>query len=147
MKRPHRIAGDELVLVKKSVLFPIILDVLTYDSKNMQITGVKIPIVYDTLFKVKQQQAINEVTEELNAVKREMKLRGIKILVEKRTNLSVEAQYICRGYPYYFSMLWSFVKAEVQKKLSAYFDTHRGVNNEKYIRGSREENGASPYNG
>jgi hypothetical protein len=97
----------------------------------MQITGVKIPIVYNTLFKIKQQQAIKEVMEELNAVKREMKLRGIKILVEKRTNLRVEAQYLCRGYPYQFFMLWDFVKAEVQKKLSAYFDTHRGVHNEK----------------
>jgi hypothetical protein len=131
MKRPHKIADDELVLVKKSVLFPIILDVLTYDTKNMQITGVKIPIVYNMLFKIKQQQAIKEVMEELNVVKREMKLRGIKILVEKRTNLSVEAQYLCRGYPYHFSMLWDFVKAEVQKKLSVYFDTHRGIYNEK----------------
>jgi hypothetical protein len=97
----------------------------------MQITGVKIPIVYDMFFKIKQQQAIQEVTGELNAVKREMKLHGIKILVEKRTKLSMEAQYLCRGYPYHFSMLWGFVKAEVQKKLSVYFDIQQGVQYEE----------------
>jgi hypothetical protein len=131
MNRPHKMADDELILVKKSLLFPIILDVLTYDTKNMQITGVKIPIVYDMFFKIKQQQAIQEVTGELNAVKREMKLHGIKILVEKRTKLSMEAQYLCRGYPYHFSMLWGFVKAEVQKKLSVYFDIQQGVQYEE----------------
>jgi hypothetical protein len=122
MKRPHIIAEDELILVKKSLLFPIILDVLSYDTKNMQITGVKIPIIYNLLLKGKQQQAVNDLMTELHAVKREMKLRGIKILVEKRTNLSMEADYLCRGYPYHFSMLWGFVKAEVQKKLGVYFD-------------------------
>jgi hypothetical protein len=127
MKRPHKITEDELVLVKKTLLFPIILDVLTHDTKHMQITGVKIPIIYNQLLKGKQQQAINDVMEELNAVKREMRLQGLKILAEKRTNLSIEAEYLCRGYPYHFSMLWGFVKAEVQKKLSVYFDTHRGV--------------------
>lgn len=127
MKRPHRIAEDELILVKKSLLFPIILDVLSHDTKNMQITGVKIPIMYNLHLKGKQQQAVNDVMAELSTVKREMRLRGIKILVEKRTNLSIEAEYLCRGYPYHFSMLWGFVKAEVQKMLGVYFDTHRGV--------------------
>jgi hypothetical protein len=130
MKRPHKIAEDELILVKNSLLFPIILDVLSHDTKNMQITGVKIPIIYNLLLKGKQQQAVDDVMAELSAVKREMRLRGIKILGEKRTNLSIEAEYICRGYPYHFSMLWGFVKAEVQKKLSVYFDTHRGVTHE-----------------
>jgi hypothetical protein len=128
MNRPQKMADDELILVKKSLLYPIILDVLMHDTKNMQITGVKIPMVYSTLFTMKQQQAIKEVTQELNALKREMKIRGIKILTEKRTKLSIEAQYLCRGYPYQFSMLWGFVKAEVQKKLSVYFNTGQGVN-------------------
>lgn len=127
MKRPHKITEAELILVKKSLLFPVVLDVLTHDTKNMQITGVKIPIIYNLLLKGKQQQAINDVMEELHAVKREMRQHGIKILMEKRTNLSIEAEYLCRGYPYHFSMLWGFVKAEVQKKLGVYFDTHRGV--------------------
>ncbi|QGQ96142.1 hypothetical protein EHS13_15290 [Paenibacillus psychroresistens] len=127
MKRPQKVTEAELVMVKKSLLFPVILDVLTYDSKHMEITGVKIPIIYNLLLKGKQQQAINDITQELNAVKREMRLCGIKILQEKRTNLSIEAEYLCRGYPYHFSMLWGFVKAEVQKKLSVYFDTHQGV--------------------
>jgi hypothetical protein len=131
MNRPQKMANDELILVKKSLLYPIILDVLTHDTKNMQITGVKIPMVYNTLFKMKQQQAIQEVTQELSVLKREMKIRGIKILTEKRTKLSIEAQYLCRGYPYQFSMLWGFVKAEVQRKLSAYFDTGPGVSHEE----------------
>jgi len=125
MKKPHIIAEDELILVKKSLLFPIILDVLSYDTKNMQITGVKIPMIYNLLLKGKQQQAIADIMAELHAVKREMRLRGIKILIEKRTNLSMDAEYLCRGYPYHFSMLWGFVKAEVQKKLSVYFDTQQ----------------------
>jgi hypothetical protein len=127
MKRPQVITEAELVMVKKSLLFPVILDVLTYDSKHMEITGVKIPIIYNLLLQGKQQQAINDITQELNALKREMRLCGIKILIEKRTKLSIEAEYLCRGYPYHFSMLWSFAKAEVQQKLSVYFDTHRGV--------------------
>src|SRR6476661_1614872 len=127
MKRPQKVTEAELIMVKKSLLYPVILDVLTYDSKHMEITGVKIPIIYNLLLKGKQQQAINDITLEMNAVKREMRLRGIKILVEKRTSLSIEAEYLCRGYPYHFSMLWGFVKAEVQKKLSVYFDTHQGV--------------------
>jgi hypothetical protein len=130
MKRPQKVTEAELVMVKKSLLFPVILDVLTYDSKHMEITGVKIPIIYNLLLKGKQQQAINDITQELNALKREMRLCGIKILLEKRTNLSIEVEYLCRGYPYHFSMLWGFVKAEVQKKLSVYFDTHQGVMHE-----------------
>jgi hypothetical protein len=127
MKRPQIITEDELLMVKKSLLFPVILDVLTYDSKHMEITGVKIPIIYNLLLQGKQQQAIKDITQELNALKRKMRLCGIKILVEKRTNLSIEAEYLCRGYPYHFLMLWGVVKTEVQQKLSVYFDTHRGV--------------------
>lgn len=116
IKVPPMQTTDEPSLVKMYVLLPILLDVLERDIAILTMVGLKLPAVYITCL----QSVQDEITVELTQLRQQMRQRGIKIYEEKRTKLALEVRYLCRGYHHHFSMLWTVVKPEIERKLSGF---------------------------
>lgn len=108
----------EILLVKERLLLPVILDVLERDVRTLEAVNLKMRSVY-----VRNLRAVQDiVTEELSRNRRRLKECGIRVYEENRTAQELQAGYVCRGYHRRFSMLWSLVKAEIERRLSVYLD-------------------------
>lgn len=103
-------------MIKQYVLLPLLLDVLERDQRALASASLKLPQVYKGLIRLLQ----NAVAADLARVRQGMREHGLKVFEERRTNLGIEARYLCRGYTYEFSMLWGLVKAELISRLCAY---------------------------
>lgn len=114
-KIPHRTEA-ELQLVKQFILLPIILDTLERDIKVMETVPLKMLNIYYQLLRGVQDL----VTADLAKVRKSLRDHGLKVYEQRRTNMGVEAAYLCRGYHHHFSMLWGVVRGEVETRLRAY---------------------------
>ncbi|MNE70179.1 hypothetical protein D3C80_1659540 [compost metagenome] len=82
----------------------------------MELANLKMSEVYGGLIGLLQKAA----TDDLSRVRKSMREHGMKVYEERRTNIGIEARYLCRGYHYEFSMLWGLVKAELISRLYTY---------------------------
>ncbi|OPA77426.1 hypothetical protein BVG16_13275 [Paenibacillus selenitireducens] len=108
----------DFTLVKQYVILPIVLDVLERDMQTIGTAPLKMPMIYVRNLRHVQ----NQVHEDLVRIRKQLRAHGLKVYEEKRTKIGVEVLYICRGYHHTFSMLWSLVKAEVERYLSEYLN-------------------------
>jgi len=107
---------EELQFVKESVILPILLDVLERDIQTLQTVPLKMSVVYIEIL-----QSIQDlVSADLVRLRRKLKEHGMKLYDQRRTKIGVEADYLCRGYHYKFSILWGMVRAEIEEKIRAY---------------------------
>lgn len=109
---------EDLHLIKECVLLPILLDALERDLSVLGKTPLKMGAFYSMLLRRAQDQ----ITIDLVRLRKQMRAHGLKIYEERRTELGVEAHYLCRGYHHKCSMLWGYVRAELHTRLSAYFN-------------------------
>ncbi|MGG6310098.1 hypothetical protein [Paenibacillus macerans] len=107
---------EEAEMIKQYVLLPLLLDVLERDRRALAAASLKLPQVYKGLIGLLQAAA----TADLTRVRKSMREHGMKVFEERRTDLGIEARYLCRGYTYEFSMLWGLVKAELIERLCTY---------------------------
>ncbi|MBG9564922.1 MULTISPECIES: hypothetical protein [Paenibacillaceae] len=114
---PLETEGD-LQLVKEYILLPILLDVLERDIKALGTVKLKMDVVYVRALRSAQDL----ITADVTLLRKKMRGRGIKVYEQQRTELCIEARYLCRGYQHRFSMLWGLVKAELNKYLSKYLN-------------------------
>ncbi|GIQ69208.1 hypothetical protein DUZ99_12735 [Xylanibacillus composti] len=106
----------DLQHVKQAVLYPVLIDVLERDMRTLDTLQLKMPRVYISSLRRTQEQ----IHADLVHVRRQLQRRGIKIYEMKRTSQGLEACYVCRGYHRHFSMLWSLVRTEAERRLAAY---------------------------
>lgn len=115
MSKPQEVTNKELVLVKDSIIYPVILDVLEYDIGKMKRMDFKIPMIY--IGNLKHVQ--NLVTHELTDIKRELRRCGIKIYAQEQSaQKGISAKYLCRGYIHEISFLPSVIRSCVMIKVS-----------------------------
>jgi hypothetical protein len=85
------ITEKEFKLAEKSILLPMVCNVLELNSKHMQ--NFKIPR------QAQKDAIISRILIELRDIKKEMFQRGIKVAKKKSVNGSVvEWEVLCRGY-------------------------------------------------
>jgi len=116
LKIPPMQTTDEPDLVKSYVLLPILMDVLERDIATLAIVSLKLPIVYITCL----QRAQNAILAELTTLRGQLRNKGIKVYQQERTKQALEVRYLCRGYHHQFTMLWTVVKPEIERKLSEF---------------------------
>jgi hypothetical protein len=109
---------EDLQIVKVSLIYPIVLDVIERDIKIIKETNLKFPEIY--AMKLKSVQ--NKITHDAYEIRIQMKKRGIKIYEQSRNDKTIEAKYLCRNYHNTCSMLWMTVKTEVQLMLCKYLE-------------------------
>ncbi|MFD0616578.1 hypothetical protein ACFQZR_03830 [Paenibacillus sp. GCM10027629] len=108
----------DFTLVKQYILLPIVLDVLERDMQTLGMAPLKMPSIYVRNL----QQVQRQVHEDLVRIRKQLRSHGLKVYEEKRTKSGVEVLYVCRGYHHTFSMLWSLIKAEIERYLSEYMN-------------------------
>ncbi|WP_314585997.1 hypothetical protein [Paenibacillus terrigena] len=108
----------DFTLVKQYILLPIVLDVLERDMQTLGMAPLKMPTIYVRNL----QQVQRQVHEDLVRIRKQLRAHGLKVYEEKRTKSGVEVLYVCRGYHHTFSMLWSLIKAEIERYLSEYMN-------------------------
>jgi Cu2+-containing amine oxidase len=113
MNKPQEVTLKELVMVKDSIIYPVILDVLERDIGKMKLIDLKIRMIYINNLKHIQ----NLVTYELTEIKKELSKRGIKILEQKKSKEGITAKYICRGYNHQVSFLPDMIRTCVVVKV------------------------------
>jgi hypothetical protein len=123
LKIPPMQTTDEPGLVKSYVLLPILLDVLERDIATLTMVGLKLPAVYVACL----QSAQDEIIVELTKLRQQMRQKGIKVYEQERTKQALEVRYLCRGYHHHFSMLWTVVKPEIERKLSSFMHVDLGT--------------------
>lgn len=116
IRAPMERSKEEAEWVKRSIILPIVLDVLTHDVRVLQGSRAKMNGLY-----IRHLHALQDrVSLELYHIRRQLRLRGIKVFRQERAKLGVEAEYVCRGYRYPFTMHWGVVKAEVEAELDRF---------------------------
>lgn len=107
---------QEMEWVKAHMLAPVILEVLERDIGTINTVGLKMPHLY-----VKSLRRIqDQVEQEAYQIRKHFRTHGIKVYEMKRTELGIEAAYLCRGYHQQMFLLWSRVRSEVEEKLHVY---------------------------
>lgn len=113
MKGPA--TSEETLMIKEYLLMTIALDIIERNTRSLN-TLFKTPDPFIEFHRRMQELVMIEQRSIRNAFKR----KGIKIVDEKRTSLNYMASYVCRGYHGNISLLWSFVKSEVEIRLHRY---------------------------
>jgi len=114
-RAPMEKTEEELQLVKRSLILPIVLDVLAHDIRVLQGSAAKMNGLYAKYLNSLQ----DKVSLELYHIRRQLRQKGIKVFRQERAKQGLEAEYLCRGYENRFTMLWGIVKAEVETELGA----------------------------
>jgi len=114
--KPPMLNQDELRMVKESILIPVMLDYLASDINTAHSAGFKLDLILIRGLEKVQDDLINEHY----AIKKQLRERGIKVLPEQRTEMGIEAGYLCRGYQHRMTLLWSTLRTEALKKASDY---------------------------
>jgi len=115
-RAPMERTEEETELVKRSIILPIVLDVLAHDIRVLQGSRAKMNRLY-----IRQLHALQDrVSLELFHVRRQLRRAGIKVFRQERARLGLAAEYLCRGYRHSFTMLWGVVRAEVETELGRF---------------------------
>jgi hypothetical protein len=124
-RAPMERTEEEAELVKRSVILPVVLDVLAHDIRVLQGSRAKMNRLY-----IRQLHALQDrVSLELYHVRRQLRRAGIKVFRQERARLGLTAEYLCRGYRHSFTMLWGVVKAEVETELDRFMREGRQARN------------------
>lgn len=107
---------EETKLVKDFTLLPLLLDVLEKDRKVLCRSDMKNVELTNVIIDRLQNAAI----EDLSEVRKDMRKNDLKIYDNRRTELGVEVDFICRGYHHKLTILWGLIEAEIEKKSYTY---------------------------
>jgi len=107
---------EEVEMIKQYILLPLMLDVLESDRESLESVKLKASQVYGGIIRLLQAYT----TAELAQVRRDIREHGMKVYEERRTELGIEARYLCRGYTYEFSLLWGVANAEIKQRFFNY---------------------------
>jgi len=105
----------DMQLVKMYLLLPLVLSAFERDKKIIE-QNIKTPGPYINFI----DTAMDLVTIDLKEVRRKFRLLGLKVYEETRTELGIDAHYLCRGYHHDYKMLWSFIAAECSVLMEKY---------------------------
>ncbi|WIV18107.1 hypothetical protein QPK24_17065 [Paenibacillus polygoni] len=115
------------LLIKKYLIYTLILDVLEQDIDSIRQVALHMPEVY--ILRLSKLQS--EVTVSLTSLRSDMRTRGIRVYEESKQKEGIEALYLCRGYRRRLFLLWTFAKTEVKKEMSAYLGIDLSAGSER----------------
>ena len=108
---------EELILVTTYLLYPLILDLLERDLKVMNILQLRVLPVPASTFR----QAQGMIMTDIAAMRKSIRLQGVKLYEERRAEKGLEITFVCRGDRRHVHLPWNQVRGEVVRKLSHYF--------------------------
>ncbi|MGM1044777.1 MAG: hypothetical protein ACQEXX_01385 [Bacillota bacterium] len=107
---------EELILIKRYLELPYLLDVIEVDKNKVEQSDMITKKVVVRYFDYLQSQ----VTRTMHNQKQALKSRDIRIIEQERLDDRLIAKYMVRGYQHQMTLLWSKVKTDVMVMLAAY---------------------------
>ncbi|WP_248926427.1 hypothetical protein [Paenibacillus hamazuiensis] len=125
-------AGGESRLILDYVVLPLMLDILERDVKRLEGADLKMSAIY-----IRRLRAVQDsVTGDIAVLRRRMRDSGIRVYTQRRTPHSLEVDYVHKGYHHHMSLLWTLVKPEAERKLSAYLGIGQGGGGDRHEAGT-----------
>jgi len=109
---------EELQWILAYMVLPVVLDVLERDIRALDTIKLKMPVVYMRSLRRVQNLACMDMAD----LRGKLRIRGIRVLDQRRTKERLEADFLYRSYRRKCSMPWGVVKAEVERKLGDYLE-------------------------
>lgn len=110
------VTDEESQMVKDYILLPVLLDVLERDIKTAESVEFKMGSIYVQHLRNIQDKVTHDITE----LRKTFRQSGIRVYEQKRTSKNLETKYLCRGYHYEITLLWTMVKADLEIRLAKY---------------------------
>jgi len=107
---------EELTLVRDSVLLPMILTIVDNNRRELELSTNSLRNFYVTA----AEALMKSIHTDLVAVKKALKEHGMKVFEEERADAVIYYRYVCRGYEDRFAMVRDVVRAEINKRITAY---------------------------
>ena len=114
-------SDQDLQLIKNYIILPLVLNVFERDKnriKNEQLFKTFQPYV------AKFELVMNEITRDLTNVRKQLRLRGIKVFDGEKVEKELRHEYLCRGYMGEFSMLLETMRADVEIVMNHYLGVY-----------------------
>ncbi|MCK9859616.1 hypothetical protein [Paenibacillus sp. ATY16] len=107
---------EELELVRDYVLLPMMLTIVDKNSTEIGLTSYSLKNLY-----VKASQVLmTRIHADLSEVRKQMKVRNIRVFQEERVDSAIHYRFVCRGYEDTFAMMRDVVRAEISIRISKY---------------------------
>ncbi len=109
---------EDINIVKQYILLPILATYLERDIKSLEKSQLHLSQVY-----VKQYKLIQEkVFKDIYYISKQMRVRGLKVYEQQKTQKDIKAKYLCRGYRDTMNLSLNFIKVQVTLLLSEYLN-------------------------
>lgn len=117
----HLPTEQELYNIREYMFLPMVLTILDKDKKAISYSDVKFKQSYLDMI----EEGMKRVNSDLLELRKGFLKAGIIIAREERLQNELYWQYKCRGHIGEGSMLWDFVKAEIQVRINKYLNINR----------------------
>jgi hypothetical protein len=107
---------EELLMIRDSIFLPIILDIAQKNRQQVERTTW----TFKQLFEKILLGYMDLVTQELARVKRELKIRNIRVFEDGQRDQILYHRFICRGYEERFGMIKEVVRAEISVRMGKF---------------------------
>lgn len=102
-------------MIKEFILLPMLLAAFERDARRIA-AAVKTPGPYAEFM----QATLDRITRDLTAIRRQFRMRGIKVYEPQITSAGIRAEFKCRGYLSEFGILSNVLKAEAETYMCKY---------------------------
>lgn len=104
-------------MIKEFILLPMLLSAFERDARRIA-AAVKTPGPYAEFM----QATLDRITRDLTAIRRQFRMRGIKVYDPQITSAGIRAEFKCRGYLSEFGILNNVLKAEAETYMRKYLN-------------------------
>lgn len=114
-----RATSEELTMIRDIVMFP---HMLTMCDKSLQEVK-RSPNLFKRYFEQFLQLLMNKISKDLFSLRRELKLRNIKVFDDETNDGIIYHRYVCRGYEDKFGIVRETLRTEISFRLARYATT------------------------
>ncbi|WP_256758153.1 hypothetical protein [Cohnella sp. WQ 127256] len=115
-KTQGRATNDELTMIRDVIMYP---HMLTMCDKSLQEVK-RNPNLFKRFFEQFIQMVMDRISKELFALRRELKIRNIKVFDDETADGIIYHRYSCRGYEDKFGIVRETLRTEISLRLARY---------------------------
>ncbi|MEC0227050.1 hypothetical protein [Paenibacillus alba] len=107
---------EELEAIRDFVLLPMLLSIVEKNKQEIERTSYSMRTIFVKAANIIQ----NLITNDIQAVRKLLKERNIKVFEDEMIDLNLRYNYICRGYEDKFVLVRDVARAELMRRLGKY---------------------------
>lgn len=107
---------EELEAIRDFVLLPMLLSIVEKNKQEIERTSYSMRTIFVKAANIIQ----NLITNDIQAVRKLLKERNIKVFEDEMMDSNLRYNYICRGYEDKFVLVRDVARAELMRRLGKY---------------------------